>query len=146
MSRGSDWLWREEIEKYLPHIGIMSFAGPASTIRWLFQRVKLKPQYVEEAGLLLTSLPRAAERPQDHWASWLWEIEGYVPQVRYMHLTTPQEVVGWLMETMVDVDEGDAKLAAKLKAIDPSGEATDEATRRKWLEEVFPGLRGEKDE
>ena len=35
--------WREEIEKYLPQLTFMSFAGPKATIKWLFQQVELNP-------------------------------------------------------------------------------------------------------
>ncbi len=40
--READWAWRDEIAKYLPSIHIMSFAGPASTIKWLFEQVRLR--------------------------------------------------------------------------------------------------------
>lgn len=38
-----DWRWREEIEKHIPQISVMSFLGPESTIRWLMKQVELKP-------------------------------------------------------------------------------------------------------
>ena len=38
-----DWRWREEIEKYFPQIGVMSFCGPVSTIRWLMGRMTMHP-------------------------------------------------------------------------------------------------------
>lgn len=49
-----DWRWREEIEKHLPQLGFMSFAGPTSTIKWLMERVEIKPEYKELADKLLT--------------------------------------------------------------------------------------------
>ena len=37
-----DWHWQEEIAKYLPQIGVMSFSGPSYTIKWLMDRVDIK--------------------------------------------------------------------------------------------------------
>lgn len=48
-----DWRWREEIEKYLPQLGFMSFAGHSRTIAWLMERVEIKPEYKELADKLL---------------------------------------------------------------------------------------------
>ncbi len=50
--RNRDWRWREEIEKYLPQLSIMSFCGPTSTIRWLFEHVHLKQEPLALAGHL----------------------------------------------------------------------------------------------
>lgn len=40
--RETDCRWREEIEKYLPQIGMMSFLGPQCTMKWLMERVDIK--------------------------------------------------------------------------------------------------------
>lgn len=49
-----DWRWREEIQKYLPQLSVMSFCGPTSTIRWLIEHVTLNPEAKELADKLLT--------------------------------------------------------------------------------------------
>ena len=36
--------WRDEIEKYLPQLSVMSFCGPELTIRWLMEQVEIKPE------------------------------------------------------------------------------------------------------
>lgn len=46
------WKWREEIEKYLPQIRVMSFCGPVSTIKWLMKNVDIKPEHKEMADRL----------------------------------------------------------------------------------------------
>jgi len=48
-----DWRWREQIERHLPQLGFMSFAGPECTIRWLMERVEIKPEYKELADQLI---------------------------------------------------------------------------------------------
>lgn len=48
-----DWRWREEIEKHLPQLGFMSFAGHTATIEWLMERVTIKPEYKELADKML---------------------------------------------------------------------------------------------
>jgi len=37
-----DQRWRREIEKYLPGIKFMSFAGAEATIKWVFEHVEIK--------------------------------------------------------------------------------------------------------
>jgi hypothetical protein len=44
--------WRQEIEKYLPQLTIMSFGGPEQIIKWLFERVDIKPEHAELAKKL----------------------------------------------------------------------------------------------
>lgn len=44
-----DWRWREEIQKYLPQLSIMSFCGPRSTIKWLMEYVTINPEAKELA-------------------------------------------------------------------------------------------------
>jgi hypothetical protein len=48
-----DWRWREEIQKYLPQLSVMSFCGPTSTIKWLMEYVTLNPEAKELADKLL---------------------------------------------------------------------------------------------
>jgi hypothetical protein len=48
-----DWRWREQIEKYIPQLGVQSFVGPESTIKWLMRAVDIKPEYKELADRLL---------------------------------------------------------------------------------------------
>src|SRR5688572_12659469 len=49
-----DWQWREEIEKYLPQLSVMSFCGAHSTIKWLMKQVDIKPEQKALADKLLT--------------------------------------------------------------------------------------------
>ena len=41
-ARKADNRWRKEIEKYFPHLAVMSFAGAKRTIEWLMEQVKRK--------------------------------------------------------------------------------------------------------
>lgn len=42
--RAYEWDFRSEIEKYLPAIKFMSFAGPRAIVAWVFDRVQPKPE------------------------------------------------------------------------------------------------------
>lgn len=37
--RARDQVWRAEIEKYVPELAYMSFAGPESVIRWVMEKI-----------------------------------------------------------------------------------------------------------
>lgn len=63
MVREVDWRWREEITKYIPQISVMSFAGPRATIRWLMERVEIKPEDAKLAANLLAI--EASSIPED---------------------------------------------------------------------------------
>lgn len=63
MVREVDWRWREEIEKYIPQLGVMSFAGPKATIRWLMERVEIKPEDAKLTANLLAI--EASSIPED---------------------------------------------------------------------------------
>ncbi len=54
-----DWRWRDEISKYLPSIGVMSFLGPKNTIKWVFDRVKLSDEDVKHAQQWREALKKA---------------------------------------------------------------------------------------
>lgn len=51
-SRKANDHWRAEIEKYLPQLGFMSFAGAQRTIRWLMDHVEIKPEYDAQTNKL----------------------------------------------------------------------------------------------
>lgn len=44
--RAYEWDFRSEIEKHLPAIRFMSFAGPRAIVAWVFDRVQPKPEPV----------------------------------------------------------------------------------------------------
>jgi hypothetical protein len=60
-----DWRWRDEISKYLPGINVMSFLGPKSTVKWLFDRVKLTDEDVKHAQQWREALKKQGVNPDE---------------------------------------------------------------------------------
>jgi len=53
-ARQADHRWRTEIEKYFPHLAVMSFAGAKRTIEWLMEQVVKKDPFFELARLAMS--------------------------------------------------------------------------------------------
>jgi hypothetical protein len=62
---GNHWAWHDEIAKYLPQIGLMSFLGPESTIRWVFQQVDVKPDQRRMAECYFAAMKKAMANEEE---------------------------------------------------------------------------------
>src|SRR4051812_43853361 len=71
-----DWRWRDEIAKYFPEIGMMSFVGPTCTISWLMERMRARTQLSSEGT-----------KPQEELVSILDANLSCQPQVEAQILT-----------------------------------------------------------